>query len=189
VSGYLAQSTSKKGFVIPSYLGDDRYALVVEDVGRIKPTAHAYFNNAYLDLGLLEGGKGCGCEDLERRSIDVFLLVKLDEVIFYSLELQFVDRFAIDLYTVPSTLRSARHGGPCVTCYIPIYEMWRVECACTDGSALQKCRCVVADGSFAIGARNMNGSPWVFGIFEQETYALQPRLNHVRPTSVVIAST
>jgi hypothetical protein len=188
VSSYFAESVSKKGLVITCDLSYDGNAVVVEDVGGIQLAAHAYLNNADLDLGLLERCEGCGREDLERRGIDVFFLVELDEVIFYSLEMFFVNGFAIDLYRIPPTLRLVRYGGTHVTCYIPIYEMWRIECACTDGSALQKCRCVVADGSFAISACNMNGFPWALDIFEQKTYALQPRLNHVRPTSVMIAS-
>lgn len=108
-------------------------------------------------------------------------------MIFHSLEVSFFDWFAIDLYRVPSTLWLGWYVALQAMNDIPIYEMWRIECPCADCSALEKCRRVVADGPFAIGAGDMYRFPWILDILEQETYALQSGLNHIRLTSVRIA--
>lgn len=69
VFGDFLESGSEKGFVVSADLGDDRDALIVDDVGRVQPAAHAYFDNADLNFFLVEAGQRRGREDLKRRSI------------------------------------------------------------------------------------------------------------------------
>jgi hypothetical protein len=66
--------------------------------------------------------------------------------------------------------------------HVPVDQMGRTESSDFERSAPQHVRGIVADGSLAIGTRNVNGLPWKLNILQQQTYPLQTRLDHVRRT-------
>lgn len=66
------------------------------------------------------------------------------------------------------------HAVPC----IPVYEMWRCEFTTFDESAGEQGRCIVADGSFAIGSGNVNGLPREVDVFQEQADPFQAGLDH-----------
>jgi hypothetical protein len=102
VTRNLRQGVSKKTLMISGDLGNDGHSLVVEDVGTVEPAAHADFDNANLDLSIIEYSESCRSQNLKRRGADFFPLVDCLVMSLDYVEFSFRDALAIDGDAVPS---------------------------------------------------------------------------------------
>ena len=79
---------------------------------------------------------------------------------------------------IQSHLSTLVLGPEHVTVCVPVYEMRRCEFAMFDTSACQERGCIVAYGSFAVGASNVYRLPRKANIFQELGNPLQAGLDH-----------
>lgn len=174
--GDFFEGFSQESLVVTGDFGNYADYLVVQDVCGIELAAHANLDDAYLDLLLVEQGKGGGGKELELGGVDVLLLVQLQVAIFDCAKIPLRYRFVVDCDAVPSDQGqprwSAWGGG------LPVDHVRRGEATIFDQPACQEVARETTNRAFAIGAGYVDGLPRELDIMEQTADPLKPRLDH-----------
>ena len=68
-------------------LGNNRHSLVVENVSGVELATHTDFDHTNLDVCIVEDGKGCGRQYLERGCTNLALCVCLKKMVLDPAEL------------------------------------------------------------------------------------------------------